>query len=136
MSWKWMWAVPSLGALIVVLAVWFGHSSSKTAPGQARVRDENATVALPAPRDVQSVSVEARQVRKTHRALKVAPEAEAKLPQFPSPRPMGEQELLLREYVERYPDEAILMAKQQDKFQAAVEQAEQELQRSSNREER
>jgi hypothetical protein len=131
-GWRWMWALSSIGALVVALALWPSHSSSGIAPDQRPGREGSATIVPPAPKTVQSVSAKPRQVRRAPRALKAVLEAEAKLPRFPSPRPIGEQELLLVEYVQRYPDEAILIAKQQGQFQAAVEQAEREIRENSN----
>jgi hypothetical protein len=39
---------------------------------------------------------------------------------------------MLLEYVQHYPGEAILIAQQQDAFQAAVEQAAREIRENSN----
>jgi len=132
--WRWMWAASGAAALAVALAVWLSHSPGGQAPHQAAVQEEEAILAapVPAPKAVLPGSGEARHVRRTRRPLRVAVEAEAKLPRFPSPRPIGEQELMLLEYVQHYPGEAILIAQQQDAFQAAVEQAAREIRENSN----
>ena len=51
--------------------------------------------------------------------------------EFPSRRPLSEQETMLVEYVDRYPQDAILVAKEQDEFQKRVEQAEREIEARS-----
>ena len=135
--WKWVWATASVSALIVTLTIWLSNSSGEKASPHAPQQEENAILAspVPAPKAPQPVSGKAPHVRKTRRPVRVvAVEAEAKLQQFPSPRPISEQELMLLEYVHHYPEEAILIAKRQDMFQAAVEQAEREIRESSNQE--
>lgn len=58
--------------------------------------------------------------------------------EFPTRRPLSAQETMLVEYVQRYPKDAILVAKEQDEFQKRVEQAEKEIDAgsSSDQEER
>jgi len=46
---------------------------------------------------------------------------EPKLEQFPSPRPLTEQERFLKQYVEKFPDEAMLIAKVQTERQKELE---------------
>jgi hypothetical protein len=56
--------------------------------------------------------------------------AEPKLQQFPSSRPISEQELLVAEYTVRYPQEAMLVVQEQQNFEEQVRQAQRELQES------
>ena len=55
--------------------------------------------------------------------------AEPRLEQFPSPRPLSEQEQILANYVTQFHDKAILMARAQTKFR---EQQEMEFQQFSS----
>jgi hypothetical protein len=54
------------------------------------------------------------------------------LEQFPSPRPLSQEEVILARYAQHFPTEAVLIAQQQDKFQQEIEQAEQEAKNSSS----
>jgi hypothetical protein len=47
---------------------------------------------------------------------------EPRLSQFPSPRPLSEQEQLLVRYVTESPDEAVLVAKEQAERQKELEE--------------
>jgi hypothetical protein len=55
-----------------------------------------------------------------------------KLPQFPSRRPLSEQERLLQEYVTQFPDQARLVARQQAETEVEMEQLYAENARSRN----
>jgi hypothetical protein len=54
-----------------------------------------------------------------------------KLDQFPSPRPLSEQEKLALEYVERFPRQASLIAQAQNNFAQQQEMEERQWQRNS-----
>jgi hypothetical protein len=54
------------------------------------------------------------------------------LPQFPSRRPLSEQERLLQEYVTQFPDQARLVARQQAETELEMEQLYAENARSRN----
>lgn len=130
-----LWAAANVGALIVV-AILVGHGFLAKPARMAPLQGEDAQLApaVPSPKAAEFASGMAPPVRRYRRPVRA--QTEAKLRQFPSPRPMSEQELMLREYVERFPEEAVLIAKQQDRFQASVEQAQREIQESSDQEER
>ena len=48
--------------------------------------------------------------------------ANPKLDQFPSPRPLSEEEQLLVRYVHEFPEEAVLIAKAQAESEKEIEQ--------------
>jgi hypothetical protein len=50
------------------------------------------------------------------------PSAEPMLAQFPSPRPLSEQEQLLEQYVTQFPDQAKLVAQEQEKTEKEMDQ--------------
>ena len=46
-----------------------------------------------------------------HRPQFIVASANTKLDRFPSPQPLSEQEKILASYVEKYPEEAVLLAR-------------------------
>ena len=50
-----------------------------------------------------------------------------RIQQFPSPRPTSPEELMLVEYVQRYPKEALLISQEQNEFEEQVQQAERQI---------
>jgi len=63
-----------------------------------------------------------RHARKRRQPLNAGERPEPKLNQFPSPRPLSEQEQLLAEYVAQFPNEAKLIAQQQAETEREMEQ--------------
>ena len=122
----WVWAMAAVSTLSIIFVVWFGVPRVKESP---QTGAPTTSTVLPPPRAPQSsiqqaASAQVSLSRRTRPLAKVA--REPVLRQFPSPRPMSEQELMLVEYVEHYPKQAILIAKEQAEFQKRVEQAQQE----------
>lgn len=76
---------------------------------------------------VQQTNARHRQV---HQLVVVAADA-PKLDQFPSPRPLSEQEKLALEYVARFPHEASLLARAQSNFERQQEMEERQGQTNS-----
>ena len=124
---RWAW-VAVVTAVVVILSVWIGTSrrgayrqnvAVKLAPGQT-------TPHTPTSPGQQTLSSPRFHPQRSRPSATVALAPEPAVKQFPSPRPMSEQELMLVEYVEHYPKEAMLIAKEQDEFQKKVEQAQKE----------
>ncbi|SRR6266852_7292918 len=143
--WGWGLAVAAATVVLVVAAAWRLESShiSKTAKG-------GATSGLPEPSIAKHVPVTPVDPPKTatprashegngmrpsgrgvvHRTIAhpIRPDAvvatSPRLDQFPSPKPLSEQERMLLDYVEQFPEEAALIAQ----AQAALEDR-QELER-------
>ena len=120
------WAlVPVAATASIAVALWVGigtqhstkqpiaASSSTGNPKSTAARENHPAAAVP-----RTVAHHAdKHVLK--RTTKVA--KEPKLEQFPSPRPLTEQERFLKQYVEKFPDEAMLIAKVQTERQKELE---------------
>jgi hypothetical protein len=123
---RWVWAMAAVSALCIIAVAWFGvplvkESHQEVAPTTSMVLSPTRA---PQASITQAASAQVSLSRRARPLAKVA--REPALQQFPSPRPMSEQELLLVEYVEHYPKEATLIAKEQAEFQNRVEQAQNE----------
>lgn len=124
---RWAWAM-ALVTVAVIVSVWFGTSGRGAYRRNVAV---NIVPGLTTPHAHPSPPHQTLSSPKTHPhrrrpSATVALAREPALQQFPSPRPMTEQELMLVEYVEHYPKEATIIAKEQDEFQKKVEQAQKE----------
>jgi len=124
---RWWWALGSATALAaMVLAVWFWQNgrevrpgstagiSTTTHPGDAQGSIEPGPVPKIAhpPRSYPPKQVAMRRpASRPLRNLTVA--STPKLDQFPSPRPLSEQEKILVSYVAQYPEKAALVAQAQ-----------------------
>ena len=145
--WSWRWSVSAGVAACVLVAVWIGvnpsrnsHRSEISQTTSTRVRSsepvavkrsEPARVTEPPP--AAATTIMPRQVRHVPRVqTRVAMHREPRLSRFPSPQPLSAQEVMLVEYVQRYPEDAKLIAKEQAEFQERIEQAEQQLGSGSN----
>ena len=118
---------------VVVLALGFGHL------GEVKPHDDvSARVPhdVTAPRTLMTpVVMEASRHKESRLRRRVSPRsmtlaAEPKLQQFPSARPISEQELLVAEYAVRYPREAMLVVEEQQNFEEQVREAQRELEES------
>jgi len=69
-------------------------------------------------------------VRKRLRSVITEHGGGPRLEQFPSPRPLSPQELAALRYAGQYPQEAVLVAKEQEKFDDEVQQAQQQVETS------
>jgi hypothetical protein len=121
-SW-WQWGAAGAIAAIFIIVASLAWKSSK--PAKSLVQQHpSAPIELVAPSTtlaVNSGSVTARSLRtrpgrmKARRGNSSALVADKpKLDQFPSPRPLSEQEKLALEYVEKSPEEAALVARAQE----------------------
>jgi len=120
----WRWTVVSsaiaLATVIILMAALFLRSGPRHAPVIANHNSPTAPgVEQPVPRvapkradgDAHSSTLHTasrRGMREARSATMSA--AYPKLGQFPSPRPLSEQERILASYVEKYPDQAALLA--------------------------
>jgi hypothetical protein len=125
---RWAWAMAVVTAVVVILSVWIGTSRPRAYHQKVAVKiaPRLTTPHTPPSPSQQTLSNPRSHPRRSRPSATVALAAEPALQHFPSPRPMSEQELMLVEYVEHYPKEAILIAKEQEEFQKRVEQAEKE----------
>jgi xanthosine utilization system XapX-like protein len=141
-SYGWLLAATSAAALLI--GIWFGiwhrpQSAPKAQPILKIAGDVGKQIGskiIPAARGRHKGMQRRRQVNE---ASTVELAGAPKLEQFPSPRPLSQQEILLARYVQHFPTEAVLIAQRQGEFQQEIEQAEQEMKtisRSSERQER
>lgn len=117
----WRWGLAGALAAVVVVAVALGSRSGRPSrpvianhppvtrqrppdpEKQAASRDGNAVH----PREHESIH--RTNAHPSHSAVVAA--AHPKLDQFPSPQPLSEQEKILKNYVTRYPEHAVLIAR-------------------------
>jgi hypothetical protein len=130
------WGVLAFGCAVLVIAVvWLGLGDRKCPlPGpiakvtvpervvpeqsdEAAIRDDESSVGTTSAQD-RSRPGQATPVRQ--KLTRTTPRRTPRLEQFPSPRPLSEQEQILMSYVAKYPETAVLVA------QARTEEREQE----------
>jgi hypothetical protein len=115
LSW-WRWAIPLAGAFLVIsFFIWKvqRHRPEQvvgrpTTAGQQVKVATNSTVQVADHPRAGKTPIRTKRHKPT--AISVAPTA-PKLEQFPSPRPLTEQEKLLAEYVSQFHEEAVLVAR-------------------------
>src|SRR5713226_790174 len=115
-AWPWLLAGASAAALFI--SIWLGvvHLGSRksqniTNPVISRAQGHHPSQTAPSTPTERQVT--RRQPIKRAHAIAVAELAsEPRLNQFPSPRPLSEQELLFANYAERFPQEAVLIARE------------------------
>ena len=132
----WVWA---LGAAAVATAfgvasiIWVAHLSQVAPLKSASLpqKHESIVTGHSSPVIKKQLTLQPTITHHSRRTpgLKVA--EEPKMRNFPSARAISGQELMLVDYVQRYPQEALLVVKQQDEFQQQVEQAEEEIAKTS-----
>jgi hypothetical protein len=136
-SW-WRWTTAgAIAALLVIVAALAWRSNKPmvaqhpSAPvegrhsSSAQIVTNKQTNAL-SPFAVRQTKAPRRHIHETS----VAADA-PKLDQFPSPRPLSEQERLALEYVERFPEQASLMAQAQSNFAQQLATEEKQWQTNS-----
>jgi len=129
----WWWAAGTATALAaIVVAVWVWQdsrearspSATTTSPSTYHEESPKATEPQPAPENahtaggVPAVQVATRRPSSIFRlsplpSHELAAAAVPKLEQFPSPRPLSEQEQILMSYVAQFPEKAALVAQAQ-----------------------
>jgi hypothetical protein len=136
----WQWSAVGAVTAVVVIAIAFAWKWSRPAktvalhPSAAIEAVHSSSVQIVTNKQTRVLRPFAmRQTKATHRRVHqpVAVADEPKLDQFPSPRPLSEQEKLALEYVERFPEEASLMAQAQTNFARQLEMEERQGQTNS-----
>jgi hypothetical protein len=134
---SWTWALA--GAIVTVLllfAVWIGMGRHKPKARQVAIQPNASRQSVTKRAVVTEPGALKRSVPKRARPRRMpvttAKIAAPRLEQFPSPRPISEQEAMLVQYVQRYPEEALLVAQQQNEFEEQVKLAEEEIEKSSS----
>lgn len=128
----WRWTVMAGLAVVVVAALALAWKSGR--PSQPVIANHSPTTApsveRPGPRVASAVGANdvnpktpgpaTRRVLRRARPTVVAA-ANPTLDQFPSPRPLSEEEQLLVRYVQEFPEEAVMMAKAQAESEKEIE---------------
>jgi len=137
-SW-WQWGAAGLVAAAVVIVMALGWKSSR--PAKLVVQHAAAAIQTMQPPATQvsanggmqtTAAVRLRHSATRHHVHPPMVVADGpKLDQFPSPRPLSEQEKLALEYVQKFPEEASLMAQAQTNFARQLEMEEEQGQRNS-----
>ncbi len=133
----WAWGLAGAAAMIVVVGMWIGsgHRRSNTPVVSVRpnVSDTSVqkTAVVTPPAELNKPAVRRVPSRPAVVPVTVAKTAEPRLGQFPSSRPPTQQEMIVAEYVEHFPEEAKLIMQEQQKFDKEVQQAQQQIENSS-----
>ena len=121
-SWWWVFATAALMACMAI-AVWVGidmHHATKKTVATAKPANVGASTkgSQSAPPQVAAVPhhVKRRSMRPNIEAAK-----DPRLEQFPSARPLSEQEQMLSRYVREFPEQAVLMAQAQAESQKELD---------------
>jgi hypothetical protein len=129
--WRWP-ALVVAAAMMIVAAVSLVWRSEKPAPDAAVHRPTNVQSASQAgtpiaannnagPFNPVAATVAKRPARLGVHHSQSAVVSGPRLGQFPSPRPLSEEEKLLRRYVQDFPQEAVMIAKEQAEFEQQME---------------
>jgi len=121
----WQWglvaALAAVALLAVAVSLRFGKAAHPVIANHAAVSTPDSTKSpLPEPQPESHETT--APVRRVHRTVRRPAQPRnliadgPKLDQFPSPQPLSEQEKAALEYVERYPEQASLMAQAQTAF--------------------
>ena len=130
LAWPWRAAWFAAAAAVLIGASLFLARRTGSAQRATEVQIPAKHDALPIPKPVEMPAVAGAQPRHRPARASVRPAVaralprSPRLPQFPSPQPLSEQEQMLARYVLRFPREAVLMARAQTALskQEAVEE--------------
>jgi hypothetical protein len=138
-DWRFLNAGAAAASLVILLMIGW-HMRQK---GIVKPPAKAPTVANKSPAGQQSATrshavaaAVSRQARKRPQPLNAGVRPEPKLDQFPSQRPLSEQEQLLAEYVTQFPNEAKLIAQQEAETEREMEQLYTENSQRRSRQER
>jgi hypothetical protein len=129
----WTWALASAAAAFLVLFVWRGLESPRLNKHdnqpiahvpQGPASEHQAQVLPPIPQRPRT------RANKRLRPVITETRSHPKLERFPSPRPLSPEELAVARYAEHYPQEALLIANEQQKFDEEVRQAQEQVETS------
>jgi len=126
---RWWWTAGSVAAMAVVAAaVWAGVSETRRAPnlasGPFTTDSEDATTSrqkAPSPPVIEPTQTVVRSPRRRVTSAAVTHAREPKLDQFPSPVPLTDQERMLAQYVQEFPQRAVLVARAQTQLRKQEE---------------
>jgi hypothetical protein len=133
---KWVWILggPVVAALLIAL-VWRGEFTSPrqsvTNLSNGISRDGGIQEVETLPPEIPVKRAASKPARaKSVRAVAARWESAPRLERFPSPARLSPEELVLVQYAQRFPEEARVIAKQQENFELQVRQAQLEIEKS------
>jgi hypothetical protein len=130
LRWRWGLAVASVLAICGALALWRGSflnvpHTNKTVVVQVPIEQSRSNQIAPQMQEddrgklrIRGAAENSRRARKL-KTVELA--SEPRLEQFPSPRPLSEQEQLLKRYVRDFPGQAEMVARAQADRQKEIE---------------
>ena len=112
---SWRWAV-TLTTALLIMTVLIWRAERHRLPNVVRQANPEHQTQPPVAKNTQaendsSRTVSISSVRRKRHTQRTRAEAPPKLDQFPSPRPLTEQEKLLAEYVNQFQEEAVVVAR-------------------------
>jgi hypothetical protein len=127
---RWTLGIVATAATVLALTIWVGsprHSGGRiaySAGASIGTRPKRHELAMAQPSLVNTPRRRARhQLGKSPRTVnRVLTTKEPRLEQFPSPRPLSEQEQLLAAYVTQFHERAVLMARAQTELRKQEQQ--------------
>ncbi|HLZ41252.1 MAG TPA: hypothetical protein VKQ11_09835 [Candidatus Sulfotelmatobacter sp.] len=134
--WRWAGALAAI-ILVTMLVLWRAQKrnlppvAGRPANSQERVPPRVVASSMPAKQGRPVAHVAARKASKHIPAQAALATAGPKLDQFPSPQPLTAKEKMLLDYVDRYHDEAVLMARAREE-QLEQDRAEEEAERADH----
>ena len=128
--WRWLWGtagVCAAAAVIVVFIFTLAFHMNRSSIAKSSVGVAPAAVMYKSDQHfsmTQAIKQEPRKTRRrgTRNVINSSLVSEPTLPQFPSQRPLSEQEQLLQQYVSQFPDQAKLVAREQVETEKQMEQ--------------
>jgi hypothetical protein len=122
----------ALVAAAVCVAIWVRVASQHAITPQTPVRTlESKTAGEHRQMPPKAVAFERPRGKRPTPKHAAAAIKSAKVKQFPSPRPLTQEELLFARYAEQFPEDAMLIAQEQRKFEEGTRRAENELRDSA-----
>jgi hypothetical protein len=116
----WWWGLAFAGCLTTILALWLAHLDVLQLKRPIALNHRPETMHVGPVQEPHRRSKQAESGggfstthKRTNHVIARNTNVSPRLEQFPSQRPLSEQERLLKQYVEQFPDEAMVAAKAQ-----------------------
>lgn len=132
--WALLIGSPALAILLIAL-VWRGEHTDinqRNLDATSQHSDVEQALRKTVQPSLSSTSRDTKVVRINRHPLSAQRQYdEPRLNHFPSPRPLSSEEIVLAQYAAQYPQEAALVAKEQQKFDEEIKKSEQQIETGS-----